>query len=274
MDDTQHGREQTLDARLSGDGAGSAHDVADAVRHAGVRAAHDAEHNWLLRSLSVEDYGWLTPQLTPVRLRLKQVLIEPNEPIPYVWFVREGVASLIATEQEGGDVEVGTAGNEGLVGIPVLLNDDTMANRVMVQVEGEAWRISADTLKRVLDERPSFRKICLRYAAYFMTELSQSVACNRLHTLEERAARWLLLTHDRVHGNSFEMTHEFLALMLGVRRAGVSVAMGMLQAAGALRYQRGRVEVLDRALLEETSCDCYKITRSNLERLFGPQVRR
>jgi len=274
MDDTQQGREQGLGATQSGNGSRAAHDGTDAIRHAGVQAAHQAEHNWLLRSLSVEDYGWLTPQLTPVRLRLKEILVEPNEPITHVWFMREGVASLIATEQEGGDVEVGTAGNEGLVGIPVLLSDDTMSNRVMVQVEGEAWRISSDVFKRVLDERPSLRKICLRYAAYFMTELSQSVACNRLHTLEERASRWLLLTHDRVQGNTFEMTHEFLALMLGVRRAGVSVAMGMLQGAGAIRYARGRVEVLDRNLMEETSCDCYRITRTNLERLFGPQVRR
>lgn len=144
-----------------------------------------------------------------------------------------------------------------------------MPNRVFVQVEGDAWRIGADAFRRMLDARPAVRKLCLRYAAYFTSQLSQSVACNRLHTLEERAARWLLMTHDRVHGADFELTHEFLSLMLGVRRAGVSVAMGTLQNAGVVRYARGRVTVLDRAKLEEASCTCYQITQTALTRLLG-----
>ena len=242
---------------------------AAAFRRDGAATAHDAEPNGLLHALPLADYEWLLPQLTPARLRLRQVLIEPEQPIQHVYFVREGVGSLIATEQEGGDIEVGTVGCEGLIGLPVLLEDDTMSNRVIVQVEGDAWRIGADAFRGALDERPAMRKLCLRYAAYYTGQVSQSVACNKLHTLEQRAARWLLMTHDRVHGNEFELTHEFLSLMLGVRRSGVSVAMGALQSAGTLTYVRGRVTVIDRAKLEEASCGCYAITRTALKRLLS-----
>ena len=176
---------------------------------------------------------------------------------------------MIATEQEGGDIEVGTVGNEGFVGLPILNGADRTPYRMMVQVEGDAWRLPADMFRRVVDERAAVRHLLLRYAQYFVDQLSQSVACNRLHTVEERCARWLLMTHDRVHRDSFELTHEFLALMLGVRRAGVTVAMGALQGARIVRYSRGRVEVLDRQQLEEASCGCYHITRTALDRLLG-----
>ncbi len=243
--------------------------AADDVRLEGAAAAHAAEPNMLLHALPLDDYAWLLPQLTPTRLRFKQVLIEPGVPIAHVWFVREGVASILATEQEGGDIEVGTVGFEGLVGLPVVFEDDTLPNRVIVQVEGDGWRISADSFRRALNTRPAVRKTCLHFAAYFTGQISQSVACNRLHTLEERTARWLLMTHDRVHETDFELTHEFLALMLGVRRAGVTVAMGTLQNAGIIQYTRGRVRVLDRAKLEEASCGCYGITQVALKRLIG-----
>jgi CRP-like cAMP-binding protein len=237
-------------------------------RLGGAAVAHAAEQNRLLHSLPLDDYASILPYLRPVRLRLKDVLIEPDVPIPYVWFVREGVCSIIAAEQEGGDVEVGTVGFEGLVGLPVVFEDDTLPNRVIVQVEGDAWRISAEDFRHMLDTRPAVRKRCLHFAAYFTSQLSQSVACNRIHTLEERCARWLLMTHDRVHRGDFELTHEFLSLMLGVRRAGVSVAMGTLQSAGVIRYTRGRITVLDRARLEEASCGCYQITQNTLARLL------
>jgi CRP-like cAMP-binding protein len=164
---------------------------------------------------------------------------------------------------------VGTVGRDGFVGLPVLHAADRMPYRVFVQIEGHGWRLSAEEFRRVLDERPAVRRRLLRYAQYFTDQLAQSVACNRLHTLDERCARWLLMTHDRVDGDAFELTHEFLALMLGVRRAGVTVAMGTLQAAGIVRYVRGRVVVLDRPRLEEASCGCYHITRTALERLLA-----
>ena len=234
----------------------------------GAAAAHESEQNRLLHALPPDDYAWLLPHLSPVRLPLKEVLIEPDVPIPYVWFVRDGVCSIIASKHEGGEVEVGTVGFEGLIGLPILFEDDTLPNRVIVQVEGDAWRISAADFEHAINTRPAIRKTCLRFAAYFTSQLSQSVACNRVHTLEERCARWLLMTHDRVHQTEFELTQEFLSLMLGVRRAGVSVAMGALQSAGVIRYSRGRISVLDRARLEEASCDCYRITQATLNRLF------
>lgn len=241
-------------------------------RRAGTAAAHGDEQNLLLRALSLDDYERILPELTSVRLHLRQVLVEPNQPIRDVYFLRQGVASILATEQLGEDMEVGTIGNDGLVGIPLLLGDDRMPNRIFIQVEGEAARISAEAFGRLLRERPASQSLFLRYVSYFTNQLSQSVACNRLHTIEERCARWVLMTHDRVTGDEFELTHEFLSLMLGVRRAGVTVAMGTLQSAGIVRYVRGRLTILDRGRLEEASCDCYHITREALGRLLGSRV--
>lgn len=239
------------------------------ARRDGAAAAYAAEPNRLLRAIPADDYARLLPLLVPVRLRLKQVLVEPEVPISDVYFIRDGVGSMIAEGQEGGDIEVGTIGREGLVGLPVLFGTDTTPHRVIVQVEGDAWRMTADEFRRVVDGRPAVRRTCLRYAQYFVEQVAQAAACNRLHTVEERCARWLLMTHDRVHGATFELTHEFLAVMLGVRRAGVTVAMGTLQSAGLVQYTRGRVVVLDRPKLEEASCDCYAVTRASFRRLFG-----
>jgi CRP-like cAMP-binding protein len=247
----------------------------DARQHAlaaeqeGFAAAHGAEQNRLLRALPAEEYARLLLHLTPVRLDFKQVLVEPDVPIGDIYFVREGVGSMIAVEQDGEPIEVGTIGPEGFVGLPVLLSTDAMPYRVFMQVEGHGWRLAADAFRQIVDERPAVRHLLLRYAQYFTTQVSQSVACNRLHTLDERCARWLLMTHDRVEGDRFELTQEFLSYMLGVRRAGVTVAMGTLQAAKILHYARGRIEILDRARLEEASCGCYHITRTALQRLLG-----
>jgi CRP-like cAMP-binding protein len=254
----------------SGDGAAS--QQAASARHAGAAMAHEAEPNRLLRALPLEEYEPLLVQLTPQRLRLKQTLIEADTPIMDVYFPREGVCSMIATEQEGGDIEVGTIGYDGFIGLPVLHGADRTPYRTIVQVEGDAWRLPSDAFRRLVDERPVVRHLFMRYAQYFTDQISQSVACNRLHTLEERCARWLLMTLDRVHGAEFELTHEFLALMLGVRRSGVTVAMGALQSIGVVRYTRGRVQVLDRQRLEEASCGCYHITRTAFDRLLGQRA--
>jgi CRP-like cAMP-binding protein len=271
MDDRTDGStdRSTPERSPQGDRGDAQRDGQHDVRQAGFAAAHAAEQNRLLAALPLEEYARLLPRLTPVRLGLKQVLVEPDVPIRDVYFPREGVGSMVAVEQEGGPIEVGTVGRDGFVGLPVLLAADAMPYRVFVQVEGHAWRLAADEFRQVVDERPAVRRLLLRYAQYFADQLSQSVACNRLHTLDERCARWLLMTHDRVDGDAFEITHEFLSLMLGVRRAGVTVAMGTLQAANIVRYTRGRVEVVDRPRLEEASCGCYHITRTAMGRLLG-----
>ena len=159
-------------------------------------------------------------------------------------------------------------GRDGFIGIPVVLGGDSMPYRMFVQIAGDGWRLSAEEFRRAIDERPVLRRLMLRYVQYFSDQLAQSVACNRLHTLEERCARWLLMTHDRVHGEKFELTHEFLSLMLGVRRAGVTVAMGVLQSAGIVHYLRRRISIRDRPRLEEASCACYHIVNAMYQRLF------
>jgi CRP-like cAMP-binding protein len=278
MDDRTHG--QTDDGTGAGTGVGTARttpgptdgaplDQAAPGMLEGYATAHGAEQNRLLRALPLAEYARLLPQLTPVVLGLKQVLIEPDTPIRDVYFPRSGVGSMIADEQEGGAVEVGTIGPEGFIGLPVLMGADRMPYRVFVQVAGDGWRLSADAFRRLVDERAPVRRLLLRFAQAFSDQVSQSVACNRLHTVDERCARWLLMTLDRVHGESFELTHEFLSYMLGVRRAGVTVAMGTLQGAQIIRYVRGRVTVLDRPRLEEASCGCYHITRTASDRLLG-----
>jgi CRP-like cAMP-binding protein len=244
-------------------------DGATLAREEGFATAHAAEQNRLLAALPLEEYSLLLPRLSPVRLRLKDVLVEPNVPMRDVWFIREGVGSVIATEQEGGHIEVGTIGPDGFIGLPVLNGTDAMPYLVIVQITGEAWRLSAEEFRRVVDERPAVRRLMLRYSQYFTDQVSQHAACSQLHTVEERCARWLLLTHDRVQGDVFELTHEFLAMMLGVRRAGVTVAMGALQAEGILRYSRGRITILDRPKLEASSCGCYEVTRAAFTRLVG-----
>lgn len=270
MDDTEHGTPHRHVRRAEaqqGDGDERARD--DTLREEGAAEAHRAEPNQLLRKLPLVDYEWLLPQLAAERLHLKQVLVEPNRSIRDIWFPRTGVCSMIAEEQAGDPMEVGTIGCDGFIGIPVVLGGDSMAYRVFVQIEGDGWRLGVEEFRRAIEERPVLRRLLLRFTQYFSDQLAQSVACNRLHTLEERCARWLLMTHDRVHGEAFELTHEFLSLMLGVRRAGVSVAMGVLQSAGIVRYTRGRVTILDRPRLEEASCDCYRITRAAQRRLIG-----
>ena len=225
-----------------------------------------------MRALPLEEYARLLPRLTPVRLHLKDVLVEADVPIRDIYFPREGVGSVLATEQEGGVVEIGTVGCEGFVGLPVLNGADTIPYRIMVQIVGHAWRLPADAFRQLVDERPVVRKLLMRYGQYYTDQVSQSAACNQLHTVEERCARWLLMTHDRVDGDVFELTHDFLALMLGVRRAGVTVAMGALQGEGLLRYARGRITILDRPRLEEASCGCYHVTRTAFARLLASRL--
>jgi CRP-like cAMP-binding protein len=242
-------------------------DRAEPARAEGFAAAHAAEPNHILAGLSLADYARVLPQLVPKSLRFKQVLYEPNEPISQIYFVRDGVVSIIATEEGENAIEVGLIGREGFAGLPVLYGLDSLPYRVLIQIEGDAWRLSTSSFRAILAESPALEKLCLRYAQYFTIQVSQSVACNRLHTVEERCARWLLMTADRVDGEAFDITHEFMAIMLGVRRAGVTVAMATLQSAGIVQHGRGRVRILDRAALEAASCGCYRVTRDTWDKV-------
>ena len=228
-----------------------------------------AERNRLLRVLPPEEYAWLLPQLTTVPLKTKDVLAGANEPFRHVYFIESGVVSVV-NHVEGGMVEVGTVGNEGMAGLSVFLDSGAIPSETFVQVAGEAKRASAQLFADGAGDRTALRRILHRYTQAFLTQVAQTASCNRAHLVEERCARWLLMTHDRVGGaDTFALTHEFLAAMLGVRRAGVTVAAGVLQKAGLIRYSRGKITVIDRKGLEAASCECYAIVRTHFDRLLG-----
>ena len=231
---------------------------------------HDpATDNALLSGLPRLVQECLRPHLERVAVSAHTVVIEPNEPLSHVWFPTTAVFSIITILPDGRAVEVGTAGPEGMVGIPVLLGVGSMPRQVFVQIAGEALRMDAESFTAALDEHPEMRRRLLRYAHAYLDDIAQSVACNRLHSLEQRCARWILKTHDRVRGDYLPLTQQFLAFMLGVRRAGVSVAAEALQRAGLIRYQRGKIMVLDRHGLEAAACPCYAINRDNFQRVVG-----
>jgi CRP-like cAMP-binding protein len=225
--------------------------------------------NRLLSLLSPEDYARLRPHLQPAPLEYRKSLYEADTNIDSVWFLETGVGSLVNTMANGDAAEVGTIGNEGMVGLPLLLGDHRAPTSVYIQVPGSGLRMSAATFGRELEQSASMRRVMLHYAHAFFNQVAQSAACNQLHSLRKRCCRWLLMTHDRMNANEFLLTQEFLAMMLGVQRSGVSTAAGMLQRAGLIRYSRGNVTILDRAGLEHQSCECYGIAKMEFDRLLG-----
>ncbi|MEP7065643.1 MAG: Crp/Fnr family transcriptional regulator [Gemmatimonadota bacterium] len=210
----------------------------------------------------------MSEQLEPFVLATHYVLYEADDPVSHVYFPTSGCVSMV-NEMEEGAVEIGTIGFEGFTGLPLLLNDDRMPTRAFVQLDGTSYRMQADAFESVVDANPAFERLLNRHSLALFNQAAQSVACNRLHTLEARCARWLLMTHDRMRLEPFVLTHEFLSYMLGVHRPAVTLAAGVLQRAGLIRYTRGKVTVLDRAGLEAVACACYDITRRNYERLIG-----
>ena len=228
-----------------------------------------APANRLLAALPPGDYRRLLPCLEPVSLLFRAVLQEPKRPIPYVYFPSSGVVSVVIPPDGRGDgVEVGLVGREGLTGLPVFLGADSTPARWVVQAPGQALRMAAEEFRAHAVRRP-LRDLLLLYTNAFLAQVSQSVACNALHPVEERLCRWLLTVHARVDSDQFPLTHEFLATMLGVRRASVTNAARGLQEAGLIRYGRGRLEVLDRPGLEAAACGCHRAAQAELDRLPG-----
>ena len=225
--------------------------------------------NRLLSALPTAALEALRPRLERVELQQREALFEPDKPIPFVYFPVTTVVSLTNVLHDGGTVEIGTSGREGMAGLPVFLGDDAGTMRAFAQVPGTALRIEAAAFAELSKGPGPLHALMLRYTQAFLTQVVQTAACNGAHLVEQRCARWLLMTHDRVDGDEFPLTHEFLAFMLGVRRAGVTLAMGGLQDARLVRYVRGRVTVTDRAGLERASCECYQVVRAQYERRFG-----
>ncbi len=229
-----------------------------------------APRNRLLASLAPSDYDILRANLEPVTLRYRTSLYKAKEAIKFVYFLENGVASVVNTMKNGSATEVGTIGNEGFVGLPILMGDDRAPMGVYMQVAGSGVRIKTKDFNAALLESASFSTAMLRCGHAFVNQMAQSAACVTFHGLEQRCCRWILMTHDRMQCDDFVLTQEFLAMMLGVRRAGVTVAAGALKRAGLIRYARGKVTILDRTGLERRTCECYAVTAKEYDRLLGP----
>jgi CRP-like cAMP-binding protein len=222
---------------------------------------HDAAptRNLLLQSIPAADRAAIEVDIELVALGWRSTLHEPTDPTPWVHFPESGVLSLLAVLQDGSAVELGHVGNEGMVDISVFLGLTASESRTVVQVPGMARRIAADRFRQHLAAMPALRTVIGAYVLEFVTMVAQTAACNRMHTLEQRFARWVLMTHDRVAVSSFPITHDFLADMLGASRPKVSRAAAEMRRRGLIRYARGHMEILDRAGLEAVTCECYAL---------------
>jgi len=227
--------------------------------------------NRLLAALPDAEYQRLVPHLEHVPLLHKQVLHKRGESIKYVYFPLWAIVSLISTPEDSSMVEVGLVGNEGIVGIPEVLGDSIATTTAMVQREDSGMRMEASLLKTEFGRGGVLQSLLLRYTQALYALASQNAACNRLHHLEERLARWLLLVCDCVDSNQLLLTQEFISEMLAVRRAGVTEAANRLQQAGLIRYHRGKITILNRQELEAASCPCYGIIKGEYARLIGTE---
>jgi CRP-like cAMP-binding protein len=222
--------------------------------------------NRLLAALPHKVLSSLRPHLKPVSLRRGRVLCDAVEPLKRVYFVDAGLVSLVTVFEDGTTPEMATVGREGMVGIGALLGGEHALGRYVVPVPGFALAMETSRFQAALREGPELRAACEAYAQAFIGHLLQNVACNAAHLVQQRCARWLLTCHDQAEHDTFDLTQEYLADMLGVRRSTVTVVANLLQQAGLIKYRRGAIEVLDRLGLEAAACECYRIVRDGYER--------
>jgi CRP-like cAMP-binding protein len=226
--------------------------------------------NLFLASLPQEDFEALQPHFESVRLPLRQILHEMRGPIEHCYFMDGGMTSLLISLEDGASIEAGVVGKEGFAGAAALMGFENAAPHTsMIQMPGMGLRIFQKVLKTEMLCRPILLDRVHRFTQLLNVQISHTAACNAHHNLRERLARWLLMAHDRAEFDALPLTQEFLSMMLAVRRPGVTVAARSLQAIGAIDYQRGRIIVLDRARLEEASCECYGIVREHYRRILG-----
>lgn len=222
--------------------------------------------NQILNALSEEDFRRLSAHLEKVDLPAGRYLYRALEPISHVYFPNYAVASIVATTSGGRSTEVGIVGCEGAVGLDVLMSVDASPNECLIQIPGDGWRIPTDILRDEFKLCGDIHVSLLRFVHKLIIQISQTTLCNRLHSIDERLARWLLMSHDRVGGDELKLTQEFLAVMLGVNRPSVSIAAGALQTKGYIKYSRGQIIVIDRQGLKQLTCECYRIVRNEYNR--------
>lgn len=225
-------------------------------------------NNQILLALPATTFERLQPHLEHVALKRHEVIHDALERVEFAYFVNRGIISLVKAMQDGRVVEIGAVGIEGLTDPCALFGLDRAAMDTLVQVPGNAYRISLATLRDYMESDDALRTIMQDYAWFSIRQLAQTAGCNRLHTVEERCARWLLIAHDSAMSDTFPLTHEFLAMMLGARRSGVSTAAHTLKKAGLIDYSRGVMTIIDRHGLEEVACECYGTMRAELDELF------
>lgn len=226
--------------------------------------------NCLLSLMPPDDFALLQPHLERVQLELKDPLVNPNQPIEYIHFLESGAGSTVL-DQDGGEVEVGLFGREGLSGVTALLGSDTTPFRSYIQVGGVvSLRIPLPLLRAAWERSGTLHTLLLRYVQAFTVQMAQTAVSNAHYTLLERLARWLLMCHDRVDGNDIALTHEFMALMLAVRRSGVTVTLHALEESGAIRARRSLITIIDRERLEDIAGASYGLAEAEYRRLLGP----
>jgi CRP-like cAMP-binding protein len=230
---------------------------------------HSPSQNHLLAALPTAEFAPLSPHLELVPLALGQMLYEPGEQLRHAYFPTTSIVSLHYVTESGASAETAGVGHEGVVGISLFMGGDTTPSSAVVQTAGHAYRLERHLLKQEFDRAGLLQRLLLRYTQALMTQMSQTAACNRHHTVEQQLCRWLLLTLDRVSTRELIMTQELVASMLGVRREGVTEAAGKLQRAGYISYRRGHIAVLDRHGLEQHACECYGVVKKELDRLLN-----
>jgi len=228
----------------------------------------DPNRNHLLAALPEADFARFQPQLEAVELRLGEMLYEPGQHIQYAYFPTTAIVSLHYVTETGASAETAGVGNDGMVGVSIFMGGDTTSSSAVVQTAGSAYRIEGRLLKEEFGKTGFLHSLLLRYVQALMTQMSQSAACNRHHSVEQRLCRWLLLTLDRSASNELVTTQELVASMLGVRREGITEAVGNLQRSGMISSRRGHVTVLRREGLEQAACECYGVVRKEMGRLL------
>ena len=224
--------------------------------------------NHLLAVLPQAEYTRWLPQLEQVDMPLGRVLYESGAPLSHVYFPTTAIVSLLYVMENGASAEIAVVGHEGIVGIALFMGGNTTPNRAVVQSAGQGFRLKADVIKAEFNHSLAVMHLLLRYTQALITQMAQTAVCNRHHTLDQQLCRWLLLSLDRLEGNDLAMTQELIANMLGVRREGVTEAALRLQKAGLISYARGHIKVLDRQGLEQRTCECYAVVKTEYDRLL------